>query len=218
MSVPVNNLSDKCSNPSKLKPIVIALGVTLALTACAQAGQQGSEPTRSAGSEQVQSQTNNNEGEAPLRDAPKAEVCLASSDHQQGVDSSTMAHELARIQTELALTDEHRARGLMHREHLAPEEGMLFYYPNSQYRSFWMFNTLIPLDIAYLADDGEILQIITMEPCLSDNPGRCKGYQSDGRARAALELNARAFAELGVGVGDYVLEATCQHSPWAAGW
>lgn len=198
MSTGLRKINVEHSNPATAT--LIALGVTLALTACAQAGQLSSNH------------------EAPLGDAPKAELCLASSDHQQGVDSATLAHELARIQTELALTEEHRARGLMHREHLGPEEGMLFYYPNSQYRSFWMFNTLIPLDIAYLADDGEILQIITMEPCLSDNPARCKGYQSDGRARAALELNAGAFIELGVGVGDYVLEANCQQAPWAAGW
>lgn len=173
---------------------LITISVSLVLTACAHAGQQESV------------------------DMPKAELCLASSNHQQGVVSSTMAHERARVQAELALTEDDRARGLMHREHLEPEEGMLFYYPNSQYRSFWMFNTLIPLDIAYLADDGEILQIITMEPCESESPFRCKGYQSDAQARAALELNAGAFVELGVDVGDYVLEANCQQAPWAEGW
>lgn len=139
----------------------------------------------------------------------QANLCLASA---PGADAVAM------IDSELALTDETRARGLMHRQHLAPDAGMLFYYPNTHYRSFWMFNTLIPLDIAYLSDEGEITQIITMEPCLHDNPGRCQSYPSDRRARAALELNAGAFEQLGVSVGDYVLEQSCRQAPWATGW
>lgn len=196
---PNTTLSPTARFNKPLPRLVMAIAAMVATAGCAQAGQA-------------------QEHEQSSRGAPMAELCLASSAHQQGVDTTTQAQALARIQAELALTDEHRARGLMHREHLGEHEGMLFYYPNSQYRSFWMFNTLIPLDIAYLADDGEILQIKTMEPCLSDNPGRCPGYQSDGRARAALELNAGAFADFGVDVGDYVLDASCEHSPWAAGW
>lgn len=179
---------------NRLPNVAVSLGllVTLSMSACVQAGQ--AEP-----------QSNG---------TPMAELCLASA--PQGLASATQTH--ARVQTELALTDEDRSRGLMHREHLEPDAGMLFYYPNSQYRSFWMFNTLIPLDIAYLTDAGEILQIITMQPCLSDHPGRCRGYESDARARAALELNAGRFAELGVSAGDYVLDASCQQAPWAEGW
>lgn len=176
--------------------ISMSLAVTLTMSACAQASAE--YPHSADG-------------------APMAELCLAS-DTQPASTDFTDGHEIARVQTELALTDEQRARGLMHREHLAADAGMLFYYPNSQYRSFWMFSTLIPLDIAYLNDAGEILQIITMQPCLSDNPGRCRGYESDARARAALELNAGRFAELGVSAGDYVLDADCQSAPWAEGW
>ena len=198
---------------------LIALGTSLALTACAQAGQV---QTGQVQTDEIQtSHAQLTRGQASQQGASaieSAELCLASSNHQQGVVSSAMAHELGRVQAELALTEESRAQGLMHREQLAPMEGMLFYYPNSQYRSFWMFKTLIPLDIAYLADDGEILQIMTMEPCLSESPSRCKGYPSTRRARAALELNAGAFAELDVSIGDYVLESNCQQAPWAEGW
>lgn len=179
--------------------ISMSLALTLSMSACAHAGQVATEHQHSSPS------------------APMAELCLASI-AQPGQAEFTEAFEVAQVQAELALTDEQRARGLMHREHLAADAGMLFYYPNSQYRSFWMFSTLIPLDIAYLTDAGEILQIITMQPCFSDNPGRCPGYQSDARARAALELNAGRFAELGVTAGDYVLNANCQSAPWAEGW
>lgn len=152
-------------------------------------------------------------------EASMMELCIASEPlQQQSVDTTAPTNRLLRIEAELALTDGARSLGLMHREHLAEDAGMLFYYPDSQRRSFWMFNTLIPLDIAYLDESGKIMQILTMEPCFSDNPGHCRAYPSDHRARAALEVNAGVFDAHGVSQGDYVLDANCQYEPWAQGW
>lgn len=151
----------------------------------------------------------------------RAQLCLISAQQfsaGQGTDADTDTNNAITINAELALDHASRSRGLMHRESLAEDAGMLFYYPRAEYRGFWMFQTLIPLDIAFLNDQGRILNIQTMEPCMSANPSHCQGYQSDAAARAALELNAGAFAQYDINAGDYVLDARCEQSPWAQDW
>lgn len=145
--------------------------------------------------------------------AEQTELCLLSAAQREAA-----AGEGISIDAELALNEERRAQGLMHREELAENAGMLFYYPRAEYRGFWMFQTLIPLDIAFLDDEGRILQIKTMEPCMSSVPHHCPGYRSNAQARAALELNAGAFAKFDIREGDYVFNASCEQSPWAEGW
>ena len=145
--------------------------------------------------------------------AQSTELCLLTAAQHE---SNT--REGISIDAELALNEERRSQGLMHREALAENAGMLFYYPRAEYRGFWMFQTLIPLDIAFLDDEGRILQIKTMEPCMSSIPHHCPGYRSNAQARAALELNAGAFAQFDISEGDYVFNASCERSPWADGW
>lgn len=172
----------------------VTLAGVLSMVACApnsaQAGAAANEPTQ---------------------------LCLISA-QQFSAGQSTNTNNAITINAELALDHASRSRGLMHRESLADDAGMLFYYPRAEYRGFWMFQTLIPLDIAFLNDQGRILNIQTMEPCMSANPSHCHGYQSDAAARAALELNAGAFAQYDISAGDYVLNARCEQSPWAQGW
>lgn len=119
-----------------------------------------------------------------------------------------------RVKAQLAKTGRQRAVGLMHVESLAADQGMLFHYPQVAQRGFWMYQTLIPLDIAYLAEDGEILQILTMQPCASGNPRNCPSYPSAQPFKAALELNAGAFGEYGITTGDYVLDGACEREVW----
>lgn len=102
------------------------------------------------------------------------------------------------FQVELAQTPEERQRGLMFRDELAPDAGMLFVFPDSELRSFWMKDTSIPLSIAYLSSDGRILEIHDMEP-FSREPVRSR-YP----ARFALEVNRGRFEELGIEPGDHV--------------
>ena len=101
---------------------------------------------------------------------------------------------------ELALTREEQAMGLMFRESMPDDAGMLFIFSGEAPRSFWMKNTLIPLDILYF--DSELKLVSAQEnvrPCATQ---RCPGYPSEGPAQYVLELNAGKAKALGLEKGD----------------
>ncbi|MCE3026941.1 DUF192 domain-containing protein [Salinicola sp. DM10] len=110
------------------------------------------------------------------------------------------------LRIEVAATAEQRARGLMARDALPEDAGMLFLYPAEQPGSsaYWMYRTRIPLDIAFLGADGTIRALKTMPPCRAEMPSRCPAYPAGVAFRAALETNAGYFAQRGLGVGDRV--------------
>jgi uncharacterized membrane protein (UPF0127 family) len=89
-------------------------------------------------------------------------------------------------------------RGLMHRNKLAPDSGMLFMFPDVAERSFWMKNTNIPLSIAYVGSDNKILNIEDMAP------NDTTGIKSKGRAKCAIEVNQGWFDSKGIVPGDFV--------------
>lgn len=108
-----------------------------------------------------------------------------------------------RFTVELADTGEKQALGLMFRDHLADDHGMLFRFPGEAMRSFWMKNTRIPLDIFYFDSNRQLVSVAeNAQPCRSQ---RCPPYPSAAPARYVLELRAGKAAELGVRPGD-VLE------------
>jgi uncharacterized membrane protein (UPF0127 family) len=108
-----------------------------------------------------------------------------------------------RFTVELADTQEQQALGLMFRESMADDHGMLFRFPGEARRSFWMKNTRIPLDIFYFDADLRLVSVAeNAQPCRSQ---RCPNYPSEGPAKYVLELNAGKAAALGVRAGD-VLE------------
>jgi len=108
-----------------------------------------------------------------------------------------------RFTVELAETSEKQALGLMFRDSMAEDHGMLFLFPAESRRSFWMKNTRIPLDILYFDADLALVSVAAdARPCRS---ARCPSYPSEGAAQYVLELNAGKAAELGVRPGD-VLE------------
>lgn len=111
-----------------------------------------------------------------------------------------------RFQVEVARTAAERRQGLMERDHLAGDAGMLFLYGDTQspLNGFWMYRTLIPLDIAFLDAEGRIQAIRHMVPCASDNPRDCPVTMPGVSYRAALEVNAGTFAALGIEEGDCV--------------
>ncbi|MCC5900543.1 MAG: DUF192 domain-containing protein [Halomonas sp.] len=111
-----------------------------------------------------------------------------------------------RLEVEVAETTAQRQRGLMGREHLPEESGMLFRFESEQSadNAFWMYRTLIPLDIAFIDADGRIVAINTMQPCESDTPRECSSYPAGAAYHSALEVNAGYFAERGIKVGDCV--------------
>ena len=101
---------------------------------------------------------------------------------------------------EIADTAEKQALGLMFRDSMADDEGMIFVFPNEAPRSFWMKNTRIPLDIMYFDKDLKMVSISAdTPPC---RVSRCPSYPSTGPAMYVLELNAGKASELGVGPGD----------------
>lgn len=109
-----------------------------------------------------------------------------------------------RLNAELAVDDEQRSRGLMERDALAADAGMLFLYPQPVSGGFWMYRTRIALDIAFIDDDGRINEIHHMQPCASDSPQACPQTRPGESYRAALEVNAGYFAEHGIVAGDCV--------------
>ena len=99
------------------------------------------------------------------------------------------------FRVEVARTTEQRQRGLMFRKKLKAGEGMLFVFPADQYLAFWMKDTHIPLSIAFLAKDGEILQIEDLKPL------SLRTVRSRRSARYALEVPQGSFRDLDVEPG-----------------
>jgi len=91
------------------------------------------------------------------------------------------------VLVEVASTPQTRSDGLMHREQLAPNTGMLFIFPDNRTRSFWMKNVRIPLSIAYINSEREIVRISDMKPFSTDR------VPSLYPARYALEMNQDWF-------------------------
>jgi len=104
-----------------------------------------------------------------------------------------------RFTVELAETREKQTLGLMFRDELPDDHGMLFLFPVEAMRSFWMKNTRIPLDILYFDDELRLINVQTARPCRTRN---CPVYPSTAPARYVLELNAGQAEALGVRPGD----------------
>lgn len=96
---------------------------------------------------------------------------------------------------EVARTEREKERGLMFRERLGKDEGMLFIYEEEGILSFWMKNTRLPLSIAFLTGSGEIIDIQDMEPFSLRN------HRSSLPAKYALEVNRGWFGRNGIRVG-----------------
>jgi uncharacterized membrane protein (UPF0127 family) len=108
---------------------------------------------------------------------------------------------LLTVEAELAATAESRAHGLMERPSLPADRGMLFIFETAQPLRFWMFDTLIPLDMIFADTQRRITTIhAAVPPCRP--PLRCPTYDSDGLAQFVLEVNAGTAAKAGLSVGD----------------
>jgi hypothetical protein len=103
------------------------------------------------------------------------------------------------VEVELATDEAQRARGLMFREKLGAEDGMLFLFDEEQPLAFWMRNTLIPLDMLFVRSDGTVLGIVENAVPRSETPRRVKGH-----SRYVLEVNGGWSARHGVKAGDRV--------------
>ena len=108
-----------------------------------------------------------------------------------------------KLNVEIADSPEEWQQGLMHRESLDENSGMLFVFDEENYRSFWMKNTLIPLDVIFVSANGTIIDIKEdFQPCKTQI---CESYKSREKARYVLEANG-GFAEANsVSIGDSVV-------------
>jgi uncharacterized membrane protein (UPF0127 family) len=107
-----------------------------------------------------------------------------------------------KFDVDLALDDVHRSHGLMFRKKLGPYEGMLFDFFQEMPVSFWMKNTLIPLDMLFIAADGTIKHIAANAVPMSTDT-----IPSQFPVRAVLEINGGSAALLGIKPGDKVRHA-----------
>jgi uncharacterized membrane protein (UPF0127 family) len=99
------------------------------------------------------------------------------------------------IDAQVASTPDQRMTGLMHRKEMPQNEGMLFVFESPSQQCFWMKNTLLPLSIAFVADDGTIVNIDEMKPQTLDS------HCSDRPVRYVLEMNTGWFARKGIKAG-----------------
>jgi hypothetical protein len=102
------------------------------------------------------------------------------------------------VHAEVAVTDETRQKGLMFREKLGKNDGMLFVFSQVAYHAMWMRNTPLPLSVAFMDEHGKILSIHEMQPHTENS------HQAAGPARYALEMNAGWFASYRIKAGDVV--------------
>jgi len=130
--------------------------------------------------------------------AAPAEPSIQPSDPFTEVERVTLegpGGRTAQLWVWVADTPDKRARGLMHRTDLPDDAGMLFVFEEDHTGGFWMKYTRIPLSIAYISADGEILRIMDMEPCKADP---CRIYDPGVPYRYALEANQGWFADAGI--------------------
>ncbi|MCB1560086.1 MAG: DUF192 domain-containing protein [Xanthomonadales bacterium] len=106
-----------------------------------------------------------------------------------------------RYRVEIADDDAERARGLMYRNEMAVDHGMLFLFEHETPQSFWMMNTHIPLDILYFDAEWRLVSVSRNTPPCSSGIS-CPSYPSKGRAKYVLELNAGQAKAVGLKKGD----------------
>jgi uncharacterized protein len=116
----------------------------------------------------------------------------------QKLPSTALTAGVHIIQAEVAHTPEQRGIGLMHRSKMGASEGMLFVFDSATQQCFWMKNTLLPLSIAFLDDDGTVVNIEDMAP------QTLNGHCSKKPVRFALEMNQGWFAKRGIKPGSRV--------------
>ena len=105
-----------------------------------------------------------------------------------------------KINVEFAKTPEEWQKGLMNRFSLPKNSGMLFIFPDETNRSFWMKNTLIPLDVIFISSKGRVNEMTTLNPCWETEI--CPSYNSKTPAQYVLEVNAGSTEKWKIMEGD----------------
>ena len=122
----------------------------------------------------------------------------AQTEPQPRLKTTALTAGMHVIQAELARTPEQQQIGMMYRRSMGANEAMLFVEETAGVRCFWMRNTLIPLSIAFIADDGSVVNIADMQP--QSDESHC----STKPVRYALEMNVGWFAKRGIKAGSRI--------------
>ena len=132
-------------------------------------------------------------------------ACVANAqDGPQQLRSIPLTAGMHVIQAEVAVSPQERSTGLMHRKTMPTNRGMLFVFEEATPQCFWMKNTLLPLSIAFIADDGRVVNIADMKPL--DENSHCSAQP----VRYALEMNQGWVAKRGIKAG-----MKLRGEPWA---
>ena len=122
-------------------------------------------------------------------------LSASAQDAPQKLPSITLTAGMHIVQAELAQTPDQRFTGLMFRKTMGSNEGMLFAFEQPATQCFWMKNTLLPLDIAFVSADGTVVNIGAMKPQTLDS------HCSTQPVPYVLEMNLGWFAKRGIKAG-----------------
>jgi uncharacterized membrane protein (UPF0127 family) len=120
---------------------------------------------------------------------------MSQEQPQSGLPRVKLTAGMHLIDAQVAQTPEQRQIGLMHRENMPTQEGMLFVFEQPATQCFWMKNTLLPLTAAFVAEDGRIVNLVDMKPQTTDS------HCSTEPVRFVLEMNQGWFAKRGMAAG-----------------
>lgn len=123
---------------------------------------------------------------------------LASTQAHAQMPRIELSAGIHRIDAEVAADQQNRMQGLMNRRNMASNQGMLFVFTRPDRHCMWMRNTLLPLSVAFLNEQGQILNIEDMKPQTDNN------HCASAPARFALEMNQGWFASKGIKVGQHI--------------
>ncbi|MBD3270108.1 DUF192 domain-containing protein [Candidatus Peregrinibacteria bacterium] len=166
--------------------IILISGICILFSACNMSSAPESEQIRIENE-----RANDNLSQSNVMVLPKKRLLIL--DHQENS---------IEFNVEVAETPLERQQGLMFREKLPADEGMLFIFQSSGEVNFWMKNTLIPLDIIYINSAKEIVHIAKNAIPCEEEP--CPLYSSNGDTQFVLEINAGLSDQLGIEIGDRV--------------
>ncbi len=127
-----------------------------------------------------------------------AALLLVASAAWAQLPEITLTMRGERLVTEVASTDSQRAQGLMYRRMLPENRGMLFVFPQTAMHGMWMMNTYVPLSVAFIDEQGVIINIEDMQPHTQAS------HNAARPARFALEANLGWYRKRGIKPGDKV--------------
>jgi uncharacterized membrane protein (UPF0127 family) len=160
----------------------VVIGLALALTACSSQARSGGNSHKSSTLHTTRTQARH-----PISGLPVVGLTIRHG------------HRQHHFRVEVASSFEQQEKGLMFRTAMAPDEGMIFPMTSGQPASFWMRNTVIPLDIVFIGLDGRISNIAANARPYDETP-----LLSVGPVSGVLELNGGRAAQLGIAAGDRV--------------